>query len=62
MQDSRTPHRNYPVPVPDNFLQDDVGRIAQAITDVDADVDQHQKQLHKLKHRLRRIRLEVLLG
>jgi uncharacterized damage-inducible protein DinB len=55
MQDTRTTYQNYPVPEADNFLQDDVGRLAQALTAVDADVyllRQHQATADSRIHTL----------
>ena len=38
MRDDRTPNRNYPLPHPDNYLEEDVDRLRNAISGIDEDV------------------------
>ena len=38
MIDEKTPNKNYPLPNPQNIASQDVGRIADAITMIDADL------------------------
>lgn len=38
MIDKRSPHKNYPLPDPQNIAREDVSRIADAFLDVDSDV------------------------
>ncbi|WDE04666.1 hypothetical protein SG34_025605 [Thalassomonas viridans] len=69
MFDNRTLHQDYPLPDADNFLQDDVVRIAEAITAIDNDFHQNSIDLQeKLEQeerinaeRFRRIKINHLL-
>jgi hypothetical protein len=38
MRDDRTPNKNYPLPHEDNYLEDDVGRLREALNGVDESI------------------------
>lgn len=40
--DDYTEHRSYPLPHPDNMLDEDVLRLRDALTQIDADIAQQQ--------------------
>lgn len=40
--DDATSHRSYPLPHPDNMLDEDVLRLRDALSQIDADVAQQQ--------------------
>ncbi|SFD16597.1 hypothetical protein [Pseudoalteromonas denitrificans] len=65
MIDNQTVHQKYPLPHPDNLLQNDVTRISDAITSIDGDIWQ-QNELQKLQQlkmaeKFRRLRINTLL-
>ena len=58
MFDNRTLHQDYPLPDADNFLQDDVARIAEAITAIDNDFFQNSVDLQAKLDQEERINAE----
>lgn len=70
MFDNRTLHQDYPLPDADNFLQDDVVRIAEALTAIDNDFFQSTLDLQEklaqeeriTAEKFRRIKINHLLG
>ncbi|ALU44628.1 hypothetical protein [Pseudoalteromonas rubra] len=66
MHNPQTPHFSLPLPHPDNLLQQDVLRLANALTAVDTQLFQQQhvqqQQYLAVQEKLRRSRLNQLLG
>lgn len=66
MVDNKTTHFQLPLPHPENLLQQDVYRIAQSIDGIDNELHQQamlkQQQAQLLNKRLRRVKLNQLLG
>jgi len=65
MIDNKTTHQKYPLPHPDNLLQNDVTRISDAITSIDGDIwqqsEQHKLQQLKMAEKFRRLKINTLL-
>lgn len=61
MIDERTPNLSLPLPHPENLLEEDVGRIRQALAMTDAALAEQQAQRSagdaQLAQRLRQLRL-----
>ncbi|NUZ11744.1 hypothetical protein HUZ36_13235 [Pseudoalteromonas sp. McH1-7] len=61
-----TPYQHYPLPHPENLLEQDVQRLINALHAIDGDI--HQQQLasaqaqHDLNKRFNRLRLNQVLG
>ncbi|TMN89469.1 hypothetical protein CWB73_00930 [Pseudoalteromonas phenolica] len=66
MVDNKTTYFQLPLPHPENLLQQDVYRIAQSIDGIDNELHQQamlkQQQAQLLNERLRRVKLNQLLG
>ncbi|WP_125781817.1 hypothetical protein [Pseudoalteromonas rubra] len=66
MNNPLTPYFSLPLPHPDNLLQQDVSRLANALTAVDTQLYQQQhiqqQQYQAVQEKLRRSRLNQLLG
>ena len=66
MPNATTLHRAYPLPHPDNLLQQDVHTIAAALSAIDADIEAQQQQLKKSQQQnteyARRVKINQLLG
>lgn len=50
MQDNRTSNKNYPLPHPENIASQDVGRIADAISMIDGDVNACDEAIESLEN------------
>ncbi|TMN39712.1 hypothetical protein [Pseudoalteromonas sp. S2755] len=61
-----TPFQHYPLPHPDNLLEQDVQRLINALKAIDADIHQqqlaHQQAQVDIDKRFRRLRLNQVLG
>ncbi|MEJ6474127.1 hypothetical protein [Pseudoalteromonas piscicida] len=61
-----TPYQQYPLPHPDNLLEQDVQRLINAIKAIDTDIHQlqmaHTQANMDLDKRFKRLRLNQLLG
>ncbi len=66
MNNFHTPNKHYPLPHPDNLLQQDVIRISDAISQIDENIWQQEQsnlsQQEKLAEQLRRLKMNTLLG